>query len=302
MKIDQMKYLIEVVKAGSINSASKKLFISQQSLNQSLRSLEYELGFDILTRTKKGATLTERGKEVYSAGQAIVARYEQMLDVVQKIRPQSGTHLSGQLTIYASPMISVCLLPIVYVEYMHAYSNVQVYCMEEYQNDIVQRVSENPGDLGYVLVANTLQQFFQTVPENVSLELLQSYPIYMAMSPRHPLSQHRNLSLQAIRYYPLIVFEVGGPEGEHALQNEVNLRILLSTNNYNMCRELLNEGNTMIYSYRPYMTRGVFTDCVHVPLHVKDTVFQLCRVTNKDASNKQKELTDSFNSIMLQYI
>ena len=33
MKIEQLEFLIEVVKAGSINAASKKIFISQQSLN-----------------------------------------------------------------------------------------------------------------------------------------------------------------------------------------------------------------------------------------------------------------------------
>ncbi len=31
MKIEQLEFLIEVVKAGSINAASKKIFISQQS-------------------------------------------------------------------------------------------------------------------------------------------------------------------------------------------------------------------------------------------------------------------------------
>ena len=67
MKIEQLEFLIEVVKAGSINAASKKIFISQQSLNQSLRNLEDEIGFDVLNRTKKGVTLTERGREVFSA-------------------------------------------------------------------------------------------------------------------------------------------------------------------------------------------------------------------------------------------
>ena len=85
MKIEQLEFLIEVVKAGSINAASKKIFISQQSLNQSLRNLEDEIGFDVLNRTKKGVTLTERGREVFSAAQAIVARYDQMLRQISEL-------------------------------------------------------------------------------------------------------------------------------------------------------------------------------------------------------------------------
>lgn len=302
MKIDQLKYLIEVVKAGSINAASKKLFISQQSLNQSLRSLEYELGFDVLVRTKKGATLTPRGKEVYTAALAIIARYDQMLEKVKLVSAHAGKYLSGQLTIHTSPMISVCLMPIVYVDYLHAYPNVQVYCLEKYQNNIIEQVSKSEGDVGYILVSNTHTDFLDNIPDNVELELLQTYPIFLAMSPRHPLAHHHTLSLQAIKDYPLIVFEVGGPAGQHALQNEVDLKVILSTNNYNMCRELLNEGDTMIYSYRPYMTRGIFLDCVHIPLNAKGIEFRLYRAYNKNCSKRQKDLIDSFNVLMEQYM
>ena len=66
MKIEQLEFLIEVCRAGSINAASKKIFISQQSLNQSLRNLEEELGFTVLNRTKRGVTLTKQGLMVYN--------------------------------------------------------------------------------------------------------------------------------------------------------------------------------------------------------------------------------------------
>ena len=62
MQFEQLEYFIEVVKAGSINAASKKVYISQQNLNKSLHSLENELGFDILNRTHRGVSLTEEGK------------------------------------------------------------------------------------------------------------------------------------------------------------------------------------------------------------------------------------------------
>ena len=43
MRIDQLAALVEVAKSGSINSASKKLHVTQQSLNKSLKSLENEM-------------------------------------------------------------------------------------------------------------------------------------------------------------------------------------------------------------------------------------------------------------------
>lgn len=302
MKIEQLEFLIEVVKAGSINAASKKIFISQQSLNQSLRNLEDELGFAVLNRTKKGVTLTSQGLVVYNAAQAIVARYTQMLDQIHVQADGEGEILSGKLNIHLSPMISISIMPVVYVDYLHTYPKVQVYLQERYQDDIVAEVAQNPGDVGFVLIANSLSYFHDHIPKNVELKLLTSYPISIAMSPRHPLAHQHSLSLQSIRDYPFIIFESGGPQGEHALQNVVDLHVLLSTNNYNMCRELLNEGTTLMYSFPPYVRRGVFADCVHVPLNVKDTVFQLYMVYNTRASNRERKLIDSFSTILKQFL
>ena len=48
MTLNQLKYIIELSKENSINEAAKKLFISQPSLTAALKSLEQEIGFDIL--------------------------------------------------------------------------------------------------------------------------------------------------------------------------------------------------------------------------------------------------------------
>ena len=41
MRIDQLAALVEVAKSGSINSASKKLHVTQQSLNKSLKKRRF---------------------------------------------------------------------------------------------------------------------------------------------------------------------------------------------------------------------------------------------------------------------
>ena len=81
------------------------------------------------------------------------------------------------------------------------------------------------------------------------MELLNTYPIYMAMSPRHPLASQRSLSLQSVSKYPLIVYEAGGFKGIHAFQKMEDMRVALSTNNYFICEDLLREGESLMYSY-----------------------------------------------------
>lgn len=302
MQFEQLEYFIEVVKAGSINAASKHVYISQQNLNKSLHSLEDELGFPLLNRTHRGVSLTEEGEVFFNAAQSIVARFDQMNEQVRRLKTAKDEVLQGRLNVHLSPMISISLLPMAYVDYMNAYPEVQMYCQEKYRDDIIEEVAANTGDVGFILVANTLESFFNSVPEHVSMQLLNTYPIYMAMSPRHPLATQHSLSLKSVSKYPLIVYETGGTQGIHAFQNAENMHVALSTNNYFICEELLREGESLMYSYPKYIGRRVFTDFVHLPVNVKNMRFELYMVYNKKASNKERQLINSFSMIFQQYL
>ena len=65
MNINQLKYVIEVSSASSMREASRKLYISQPALSNSIKELEDELGILIFERTNKGLILTKIGKDIY---------------------------------------------------------------------------------------------------------------------------------------------------------------------------------------------------------------------------------------------
>ena len=46
MTFEQLNYVIEVSKTGSINKAAVNLFVSQSSLSQAIQNLEKELGYE----------------------------------------------------------------------------------------------------------------------------------------------------------------------------------------------------------------------------------------------------------------
>lgn len=302
MQFEQLEYFIEVVKAGSINAASKNVYISQQNLNKSLHSLENELGFEILNRTHRGVSLTEEGEVFFNAAQSIVARFEQMREQVRRMKTAKDEALRGRMNIHISPMLSISLLPMVYVDYMNAFPEVQVSCQEKYRDDIIREVSVNSGDVGFILVPNTIDVFFENIPENVHMELLNTYPIYMAMSPRHPLASQRSLSLQSVSKYPLIVYEAGGFKGIHAFQKMEDMRVALSTNNYFICEDLLREGESLMYSYPKYVGKRVFSDFVHLPVNAKNVHFEMYMVYNDNANNHERQLINSFSMIFQQYL
>ena len=64
MTFQQLQYILEIEKTGSVTGAARNLFVSSSSVSISLNALEKELGYPLFTRTQKGLMPTESGKQV----------------------------------------------------------------------------------------------------------------------------------------------------------------------------------------------------------------------------------------------
>lgn len=64
--LEQLNYVIEVSKTGSMNKAANNLFISQSTLSVSIQNLEKELGAALLVRKRHGVELTPFGNRFVS--------------------------------------------------------------------------------------------------------------------------------------------------------------------------------------------------------------------------------------------
>lgn len=71
MTFQQLQYLLEVGKTGSVSGAAKALFVSSSSVSISLSALEKELGYPLFNRTQKGLVPTEQGRQVLDYAEQI---------------------------------------------------------------------------------------------------------------------------------------------------------------------------------------------------------------------------------------
>lgn len=65
MDIQQLHYFAVLAATGNFTRASSELHLTQSALSKSISAMESELGYPLLRRTKKGAMLTECGKEFH---------------------------------------------------------------------------------------------------------------------------------------------------------------------------------------------------------------------------------------------
>lgn len=76
MRIDQMKYFVQIVESRSFRKAAQVLAITQPALTVAIRAMEEELDLVLLTRDRKGVVLTSMGKKVYDDCQRILQTIE----------------------------------------------------------------------------------------------------------------------------------------------------------------------------------------------------------------------------------
>lgn len=79
MNLQNLQALLEVVEAGSVQSAAEKMRLPRSTLRRRLENLEAEVGEPLLMGDSKGITLTSAGRVVVEDGALLLAQTGRML-------------------------------------------------------------------------------------------------------------------------------------------------------------------------------------------------------------------------------
>ena len=63
MTLNQLRYVVEVARQGTLTAAANQLYIAQPSLTKAIRELEKEMGLTIFDRTNKGIRVSTEGEQ-----------------------------------------------------------------------------------------------------------------------------------------------------------------------------------------------------------------------------------------------
>ena len=72
MKLQQLRYVIQVAESGSLTAAAEKLFVAQPSLSKAVSELEREMDITIFTRSRTGVIPTEDGMRFLSRARQVI--------------------------------------------------------------------------------------------------------------------------------------------------------------------------------------------------------------------------------------
>lgn len=92
MLLKQLKYFITVVDCHSFTEAAEICYISQSAISQQIKSLEKELGIDLMVREKRTFTLIPAGEYFYRHGKSLLNDFEALKE--ETIRRGEDNELS----------------------------------------------------------------------------------------------------------------------------------------------------------------------------------------------------------------
>ena len=197
MNILQMKYAVEVAKAGSINKAAQTLLIAQPNLSRSIKELEGELGITIFDRSSKGMKLTMEGEEFIGYAQNILRQIEQMEKMYKDTSvPKQRFSISVPRASYISEAFarfSCQLSP----------ESAEVFYKETNSQRTIRNLLENDYRLGIIRYAENYDQYFRAMLDEKELnyETICEFTYQLLMSCEHPLAQKTNIAFDDLRPY-----------------------------------------------------------------------------------------------------
>lgn len=101
MQIESLRHFIELARAGSFYAAAKNSPISQQGLNKAISSLESELGYRLVERSRRGVRLTSDGEIFLKHAKRLVVDYDLMMDELMTERLK-GAEGDDPISLYVS--------------------------------------------------------------------------------------------------------------------------------------------------------------------------------------------------------
>lgn len=100
MELRQLRYFVAVAEESSFSRAAERLHLSQPPLSTQIKSLERDIGAQLLERSNRGVSLTAAGSVFYKEAQAVLARLEQARSrALQADRGEVGTLSIGFVSI-----------------------------------------------------------------------------------------------------------------------------------------------------------------------------------------------------------
>jgi DNA-binding transcriptional LysR family regulator len=194
LELRHLRYFAAVARELSFSRAAEQLHIAQPPLSRQIRSLEDELGAELLDRASRPLRLTP-------AGRFFQIQAQQVLDRMGEIKEATARIAGGGRTWYGMGFVPSTLygaLPEVIRRFRQAQPTVDLSLFEMTTIEQVEALKSGRIDIGFGRL--------RIEDDAIVGELVRDEPVVAALQADHRLLRHKSVTLSKLASEPLILY------------------------------------------------------------------------------------------------
>lgn len=287
MELRQLKYFVKSAEYLNFSVAAKHLYITQSTLSQQIKQLEFELGFELFLRNSRHISLTEAGEEFLPFARKTIIDAE---DGVQRLHDLQHVK-TGTLKVGVTYSLSTVLTEGV-ISFMKAFPGIKLEIYYKTVDELLGLLKEHKVD--FILSYKPLIE----APEIESMPLFEN-ALALVVSKEHRLAGNKKIKLQDIQDCQLVLPSRGLQARmmlEHLLEgHDIGLQSRLELNETNILLQMVAQGHyATILSTSAVFGKNRF---VAIPIDEPGNVMEASLLTLKDSY--QKNAAKEFIKILL---
>jgi DNA-binding transcriptional LysR family regulator len=205
VKLQQLRYVIQVAESGSLTAAAQRLYIAQPSLSKAVSELEHEMGITIFTRSRTGVELTEEGTRFLSYARQVVEQAD-LLEAEYK----GGAHVRRVFGVSAQHYAFVVNA---FVQLVREYgANRYEFSLRETSTaGIIDDVRVQRSELGILYRSHFNRDVITNAIRTAGLafEPLFTAAPHVFVSRDNPLAKRASVTLEDLLPYPRLSYDQG---------------------------------------------------------------------------------------------
>ncbi len=206
MTLQQLKYVDAVASCGSVSEAARRVFATQPTLTEAIRSLEEELRIAIFTRSSRGVSVTREGEE-------FLASARQILDDAARIQSKyTGKAVRRPQFAVSCQHYAFAVEAFMEVVKVNGADSYDFTLRETVTSEIIDDVARHRSEIGVLYLSRRNERAIMKILKKEELrfeELFVSRP-HVFLGKRHPLAKKKGgVSPKELDAYPFISFEQG---------------------------------------------------------------------------------------------
>lgn len=199
MRVEWLKFFLDIAKTGSLRASANNLYITQPALGSAITSLEKELGYPLFIRTRSGMQLTEQAVETIPLVQNILANLEACNEIKTNYLNSSPQTITGALNIVTIPTIGTGIMPDFISSFAQNYPDIELVIIESNSVTGMEQVLNGKSDVGFLVVLD------EELHDGYVSEFLWQERLYAFMRNDNSLAKKKSVSLKTLCKHPLAI-------------------------------------------------------------------------------------------------